>query len=261
MSIRSLLRMAVGAVSDLALPRACAACGQPATVLCSSCADDLRRACFPGGPRVVVPQPGPPGMPPTTAAGEYAGALATLLHAYKDEGRRDLADLLGDLLAASVCRAVGQDPVSGAVGEDVVSGHVLASGVRPILLVPVPSRPQARRRRGDAPLEHLAARARDVLTDRDVLLAPVLAVGRQVQDQAGLGAGERAANLAGAHRVTVRGRRLVPGCVCLLVDDVVTTGATLAEGARTLREAGAQHVAAATIAATRRRSGGRRPVL
>jgi predicted amidophosphoribosyltransferase len=82
-------------------------------------------------------------------------------------------------------------------------------------------------------------------------LADALTHARRVADQAGLGAPDRMANLAGALRVGrpagVAGRRVV------LVDDVVTTGVTLAEAARALRAAGAEVPAAAVIAATARR--------
>ena len=72
-------------------------------------------------------------------------------------------------------------------------------------------------------------------------------------DQAHLDRGARAANLAGAMVVREAVCPVVQGAVCVLADDVVTTGATLAEGARALREAGAGHVVAVTVAATPRR--------
>ncbi|MET9018877.1 phosphoribosyltransferase family protein [Actinopolymorpha sp. NPDC004070] len=80
-----------------------------------------------------------------------------------------------------------------------------------------------------------------------------LAVGRRVADQAGLDARARRANLAGAFVVRVRSRDLLTGRAVLLVDDVLTTGATLAEAARVLRVAGVNVRAAAVVAATRRR--------
>ncbi|HEY9524705.1 MAG TPA: phosphoribosyltransferase family protein, partial [Thermopolyspora sp.] len=73
-----------------------------------------------------------------------------------------------------------------------------------------------------------------------------------VADQAGLSSPQRAANLVGAFGTTSR----VPGAVCVLVDDIVTTGATLVEAARALRAAGAVVPLAVTIAATRRRMAG-----
>jgi predicted amidophosphoribosyltransferase len=77
---------------------------------------------------------------------------------------------------------------------------------------------------------------------------------RAVVDQAGLGTASRAVNLSGAVRVSGRWRGVVRGRRCLVVDDVMTTGATLAECSRALREAGASAVVAATIGATERRS-------
>jgi len=129
------------------------------------------------------------------------------------------------------------------------------AGAAETLVVPVPSAPRALRRRGHDPVRALAETAVGVLGSSGVPVtcAPVLRQGRGVADQSGLGAAARTANLAGALRVTdpgrVRGRRVV------VVDDVITSGATLAEAARALRAAGARVTAAATVAATLRRVG------
>lgn len=72
-------------------------------------------------------------------------------------------------------------------------------------------------------------------------------------DQAGLDHLQRAANLERAIEMQPRWRGGISGVSVLLVDDVLTTGATLTEGARALRVAGARHVAATTVAATQRR--------
>ena len=75
---------------------------------------------------------------------------------------------------------------------------------------------------------------------------------RRVADQAHLDRRARADNLAGAMAVCAPWRAAVAGATCVVVDDVVTTGATLAEAARALLDAGAQHVVAATCATTPR---------
>jgi predicted amidophosphoribosyltransferase len=87
-----------------------------------------------------------------------------------------------------------------------------------------------------------------------VRVVPVLRGARGLADQAGLDAAARAANLAGALRLVHGGERLVAGRAVVVVDDVVTTGATLAECGRCLRAAGAVVVGAATVAATSRRT-------
>lgn len=85
-------------------------------------------------------------------------------------------------------------------------------------------------------------------------MADVLAPTRITRDQSSLDAAERASNLAGAMAVRDGHRTSVRGEVCVVVDDLVTTGATLTEAARALWEAGAAEVLAAAIGATRKRA-------
>lgn len=167
--------------------------------------------------------------------------------AHKDDGRRDLRDELAGLLAAAVARALAEDPALRAA-------HRAGRGV---LLVPVPPSAAATRRRGDDPVGALAVVTGRLLRDDRVALVRALRHTRPVADQARLGRADRAANLAGALEARASARPRVAGAACLVLDDVVTTGATLAEAARALRGAGAAYVAAATVAATP--GGGRRP--
>ncbi|WP_460932244.1 ComF family protein [Phycicoccus ginsengisoli] len=239
---------ALRSLVDLALPPSCAACGTPDDGLCPRCRADLEQGRWPDGPRRVAPDPCPTALPPVVACTPFAGAAARLVVAHKDRDRRDCTPLLAELLSASIEAVLVLDPRVR---------RALAGGNGPVLVVPVPSSARARRARGDAPLVTLARRAVAGFGPREVVLGQVLAVRRRVADQAGLGARERAANLE--HALVVR-----PGCEdavarspCLLVDDVLTTGATLAEAARALRSAGARDVAAAVVCATERRRGPR----
>ena len=93
---------------------------------------------------------------------------------------------------------------------------------------------------------------------RRLALVTALSPVRRLADQAGLDSAARAANLAGAYAVRPRWRGGRVGPRVLLVDDVMTTGATLAEATRALRVDGVRVVGVATIAATQRR-GARAP--
>ncbi len=115
------------------------------------------------------------------------------------------------------------------------------------MLVPVPSSRRAVRERGHDHARRLAAVAARTAGLRS---RPLLVQARRTADQAGLDALQRAANLHGALRA--RGR--LDGLPVLLVDDVVTTGVTLAEAARALRAAGADVRGCAVVAATVRRA-------
>lgn len=230
-----------GALLDLALPCTCAGCdGAAPSVLCEPCAADLAAGLF-DRPRRVSPDPVPLHLPPVTACGPYSGVLRRLVTAYKDDDRRDLRPRLAGLLAEAIA-------VAG-------SGH--GTPIRPLLLIPVPSSRAAVRRRGDDPVADLV-RAAGRAADRRLgpgarVVLPCLRPVRRLADQSALGHAERAENLDGAYAVPRKWQRPVEAARVVLVDDVVTTGATLAEAARAVRDAGGQVLGAATLAATRRR--------
>lgn len=237
-----LARSVLGALVDLALPDVCASCGEGPGPLCPTCLADLRAGVF-GRPRRMMPDPVPPHLPDVVAAGPYAGVLRTLVSSYKDDERRDLRPVLARLLAG---------PLGVAVRTGVGT-----------LVVPMPSSRAAVRRRGDDPVAALArAAARLVSTHPGrrhappLTVAPALRPVRRMADQSLLDHGQRAANLAGAYAVHRRWEDRIVGSRVVLVDDVVTTGATLAEGARAIRVVGGEVVGAATLAATRRRVDG-----
>jgi predicted amidophosphoribosyltransferase len=237
------------ATMEMALPTACGGCGAPGVTWCPLCAHETYGAAYRAGPRQVGPTPRPAGYPHTWAATPYDGSVRAALVAFKDADRRDLgAAVLAPMLSDAMCAALAADPRLRAV---------LTSGNGPVLIIPVPSSPSAVHRRGDAPLELLtrAAVAHSSRPECEMLVSPVLRIRRRVADQSGLSQAERATNLEYAMSVRPRWQTGISGVSCLLVDDVLTTGATLMEAARALRDAGAGHVVAAVIAATRRRTG------
>ncbi|WP_068322161.1 ComF family protein [Janibacter terrae] len=234
---------AVAAAIDLVLPRGCAGCGCAGAALCASCRCALADLALTDLGR-VAPHPVPVGWPGCTGTVRYEGLAARVMKSFKDGDRRDLTDPLGRLLADAVLRAVAGPPFVGT-----------GSGVGAVLLVPIPSAPATVRRRGDRPTVLLARRAARLVAGVEV--APALVMARGTADQAGLDRAHRLDNLRGA--MTVPRPERVLGRDCLLVDDVLTSGATLAEGRRALLAVGAARVGMAVCMVTPRRS--RRPAL
>ena len=220
----------LSALADLVLPRTCAGCGLPGRVLCPRCAALLTT------PRVATPRRVPWGFPPTAAAGAYSGPVRPAVNAFKEQGRTELAGPLGTALALAVAAVVAAAPQ--------VPG--------PVLLVPVPSSTAALRSRGWDHVGELTRRADAELRAAGLPAeeARLLRRAGRVRDSAGLSAAARRANLAGTFRRDDAPPRR--GLV-VLVDDVVTSGATLTEGARALGPADGM-VLAAVVAATPRRA-------
>lgn len=263
---RVLSRLRGSDLVDLVLPRECGGCLRPGADWCARCQRALLGLAFeaparnlprPGAARAtvqrpavvehgggpwVMPHPAPAGMPPVHAWGIYADPLRAAVSAWKDVGRRDLEAVLAPLLAASV--------------DGALRGAGWADGV--VVVVPAPSSRRAVRERGDTPMAALCRAAVAELTDRGgpvLRVAPALRHVRRVEDQSGLGTVERRGNLSGALSVIPLWHSVIGGRRILLVDDVVTTGATFAEGARALRAAGSASVVGASMAATQRTRG------
>jgi predicted amidophosphoribosyltransferase len=201
----------MNALLDLVLPRRCLGCGATGAGLCPR--------CVPGEPPMWVPH----AVLPVRAAVPYTGAVRAALLAYKERGRRDLAGILGELLARAV---------------------LALPAVPGLVLVPMPSTRAASAARGG---DHLLRLTRRAARCGGLRVAPgALRFTRAVQDSAGLGVAARSRNLAGAMTAGPG----PAGAVALLVDDVVTSGATLGEAHRALRAAGWPVAGAAVLAAT-----------
>jgi predicted amidophosphoribosyltransferase len=160
-----------------------------------------------------------PGMAVTSAL-VFEGVAARVIRALKEEGRTSLGHAL-------------------APAFDEVLRLAVPDGA---LVTTVPGTRAAFRRRGFRPLDVLLRRA-------GWRHRRLLRVARATDDQRGLGRRARRENVGGAFV-----SRPVPGGVVVVVDDVVTTGATLVEAARALRAAGADEVVAVALAHTPRRS-------
>lgn len=239
-------------LKDLVLPAECGGCGSARAVLCAGC----RAALSGSAPSRVRPVPEPPGLPVVHAAARYADAVRAALLAHKERGALALTAPLGAALAGAV--RAGLREVRGDAG-----GAATASAGRgPVLLVPVPSARRAVRRRGHDPARRIALTAAGELR-RDgtsARVAPVLRQRRAVADQSGLDARRRLDNLAGALAVVPGGDRLLSaGGPVVLVDDLMTTGASLAEAARAVRAATARadtgETLAGVMAVSERRAG------
>lgn len=207
---------------DLAAPLQCGGCGAPAARWCLACADAL--AVKPGEPLVISPRIDPD--VPVFTLGRYTGVRRQAILALKERGRSDLVTPLAHCLAIGIHR--------------LCTWGLLDT---PLTVVSAPTRRSAARRRGGDPITRIAQAA--VAANPDIAVAAVLRMRAMARDSVGLDVSARERNITG--RVRLRGRP--PGTEVLLVDDVVTTGATARESVRVLRAAGAQVAAILSIAA------------
>jgi len=262
---------AAAEVLALAAPVDCVCCGSEDLALCGGCERQIRllmRTPF----RAEAQAPAlmdvdGSALLPVVAAGAYRAELAQALLSFKKHGQGQLAGVLSTGLARAIRAAAGEAPG--------------------VLLVPVPTSGSAYRRRGFSPVHVLlgrlgpqrapgAGRKSGLSTTHALrktglrarrrtpgpgVAVPVPASGApygptglrgQPGGQKGLGRGDRARRVRGSMRVR-RGPFApdVTGRPCIIVDDVLTTGATLAEAARALRAAGALVTGAVVLAATR----------
>lgn len=215
-------------LADLVLPLECGGCGAPSTRWCDACAHTITTRA--DEPVLVTPRLDP-GVP-VFALGRYAGPRRQAILAVKEHGRADLVGPLGDALRAGLTR--------------LLTWGVAAA---PLVVVPAPTRVAAARRRGGDPVARMvrvaAAPALPGVTVVDALRMRALA-----KDSVGLSAGARQRNVAGRIRLrrSVRASMASLRAEVVVVDDVVTTGATATESVRVLQTAGAVVVAVLAIA-------------
>jgi ComF family protein len=227
-------RLVVGTVPgrllDLAFPARCPGCGREGDAICASClpALDARLELPPGVP-IGLPSDVPAPLLQLEWCAGFSGLVRRALHELKYGGESRLARPLGEAIARRWRRA-------GAGGD---------------VLVPVPVHAERRRRRGYDQAELIA---RAAAADLGLPCAPILARVRATTAQFDLDRPSRATNVRGAFALRAGARadaRPLAGRWIVLVDDVVTTGATLSECAAPLLAAGALGVSAITVARER----------
>jgi ComF family protein len=225
------VRRALGSVADraldLALPAACAGCGREGHALCDECrpALDIRLSAEPGVP-IGLPADIPAPLLQLEWCAPFTGTTRRALHALKYEGERRIAPYVGAAVARRWARA-------GAGGD---------------VLVPVPASPDRVRDRG---YDQAALIATEAGRRLGLPILCALERTRATTAQFDLDRTERASNLDRAFRVPELARLGMIGRWIVLVDDVVTTGATLATCAAALLDEGAAAVSA--IAGARER--------
>lgn len=168
----------------------------------------------------------PPGLLQFEWCAMYSGPVREALHALKYRGERRLAAPLAEALAERWRRA--------GRGGDVLTW--------------VPVHPSRRRERGFDQAELLARHMGKIL---ELPAAPLLQRHQRTSAQHALGRSERAANTASAFRATGEAADRYGGAWVVVVDDILTTGATLAGCADVLLRGGSAAVSAATVARDR----------
>lgn len=228
------LNTGLDTVLDLVLPRTCPGCHAPVP-WCPACAATLADR-----PRAVrLPEPALDRLaadgldvPAVHALARYTGPVRAAILAGKERGRRDLPPLLGRALGGGLARL-----------QDV--------GVLPgqLWLIPAPTRPAAARARGGDPVLAMARSAARLLAGlgRCTGVAPCLTLTRGTRDSVGLDAAQRAANLADHIRFRDGGAPPA-GASAVLLDDVLTSGATVTGSLAALRRSGVSAVGVLVLA-------------
>ncbi|MEA2676467.1 MAG: hypothetical protein QOJ81_608 [Chloroflexota bacterium] len=212
---------------DVLLPPACPSCGREGAAVCAKCLPFLaRRRDEPAGVPLGLAASQPPGLVQLEWCCAYSGAARACLAALKYDGELRLVEVLAEQMAARWARA--------GIGGDV--------------LVPVPVHAARLRQRGFDQAELLARAVGRLL---NLPVATVLERATRTAAQHSLSRRARAANVGGAFAAKASTGPQIDGRWIVLVDDVVTTGATFSSCAQALYAAGARAVSGLALARER----------
>ena len=251
------LRSPIDSLSCALLPSSCNLCGSPLPALssvpicpacwsefplqtgpvCACCGDALNAAATPANADLCRPcRLAPPAFVRAVSYGVYQGRMREAIHALKYDRLHPAAKVLGGMLAQAIATLAPDAP-------------------REMLVIPIPLHRSKYVQRGFNQSRSLAAHAlhflRTAHPEWRLTLAPsTLMRLRATDSQAGLTTRQRRQNVRGAFSVSDPAR--VAAKHILLVDDILTTGATARAAAQTLRQAGAASVWVATLARAQR---------
>lgn len=215
-----------GGLLDLVLPQSCPGCGAPGKI-CSSCQDSLRTTPQRVSTRVAI-------NAPVYSCGPYAGAHRRIVIHAKERGNKYARQIMGATLAATV-------KYLSALGE------IMPPQVTPIILIPAPTRERAAIVRGGDPITEACRYATEQLPRTGVM--SLVYTASSAADSAGLSASQRRRNLSGSilpHDSVTRSKwdKYAGRSTFLLIDDVITTGSTIAETELVLASVGIEISAA-----------------
>ena len=208
---------------DLIYPKRCPGCHLPSASICELCKSFWQKP-----PISITLRKSQDSDLLVVSVAQYRNEVRAILLAYKEDGEREAGKVLTEALLQA---------------RHGISNHSVCA------FVPIPSNPKSVRRRGRDFMLDLCNQV--AIQSGDQVLS-IIKVNRDVQDQSKLSEKERSQNLVGAFDCTPKNLKLLAKFPIILVDDLLTTGATLREAQRALRQRGVIPIGAITAAHTAR---------
>jgi ComF family protein len=212
------MRRFLNPLLDLVFPKKCPGCHVPSLGICESCKSLWQLPPV----KIILKQ----SRVSVLSVAQYQNEVRSVLLAYKENGEREAEKVLTEAL--------------------LKARFAIANG-KTCTLVPIPSNPKSIRRRGRDFMKDLCT---EVATQSGDKVLPMLTVNRDVKDQSKLDEKQRSQNLIGAFDCYSKNLHLNLIPPIILVDDLLTTGATLREAIRALGQRGLVPLGAITAAHT-----------